>query len=282
MAFFEFRFEENRFMYIDSHAHLFSDDFALDLDEVLQRARDAGIDRIVVPGTDNKTSREALVLAEKHDFIYACVGIHPHEAAKLTDGLLSEIESMTGHPKVVAIGEIGLDYHYDFAPKDVQHTVFKAQIDLAMRKNLPIVVHTRESLTDTISVVEQCLNEHPQWRNEQITTDGGEHSGRGVFHCFTGTAGDAAYLFNKGFFVSYPGIVTFKNSPVVETLRQIGCENVLLETDSPYMAPVPLRGKRSEPAHIVHVGKKISEILGQSEADIARVTSLNASRLFGL
>jgi TatD DNase family protein len=269
-------------MYIDSHAHLFNKDFGNDLDDVIHRAQDAGIDRIVVPGTDNKTSREALALADRYEFIYACVGFHPHEAATVTDGFLSEIESMADHSKVVAIGEIGLDYHYDFAPREKQIAVFKDQIDLAIRKDLPIVVHTRESLTDTIKVVEQCLIEHPQWRDEGSTLEDVGRSGRGVFHCFTGSAGDAVHLFRKGFFVSYPGIVTFKNSPVTETLGQIGCENILLETDSPYMAPVPLRGKRNEPAHIVHVGKKISEILGLSEADIASVTSLNAVKLFGL
>ncbi len=268
-------------MYIDSHAHLFRQDYDKDLDDVIQRARDAGVDRIVVPGTDEKTSREALELTEKYDFIYACVGIHPHEALKVTDRLLAEIESMADHQKVVAIGEIGLDYHLDFSPREKQIAVFKKQIDLAIRKSLPIVVHTRESLNDTIEIVDQCLLEQPQWRIGRGPVAKDRSPGRGVFHCFTGSAIEAAKLFSKGFFISYPGIVTFKNSSVVETLKQIGCENILLETDSPYMSPVPLRGKRNEPAHIVYIGRKISEFLDMPENDVANVTSLNANNLFG-
>jgi TatD DNase family protein len=269
-------------MYIDTHAHLFNEEFGNDLIDVLHRARDAGVDCIVVPGTDSKTSREALELAEQHKFIYACVGFHPHEAMKLTDRLLAEIETMSDHPKVVAIGEIGLDYHYDFSPRDRQIAVFREQIELAIRKNLPIVVHTRESLNDTIEVVERCILDQPRWRSGEGVALNAGNSARGVFHCFTGSASEADQLFSRGFFVSYPGIVTFKNSPVTETLRQIGCENILLETDSPYMAPAPLRGKRNEPAHIAYIGKKISEFLGLSETEIARVTTLNARKLFGL
>jgi TatD DNase family protein len=269
-------------MYIDSHAHLFNEEFGKDLIDVLHRARDAGIDSIVVPATDNKTSKKALELAERYEFIYACVGFHPHEAMKCTDGLLAEIETMADHPKIVAIGEIGLDYRYDFSPRDRQIVVFREQIELAIRKNLPIVVHTRESLDDTIEVVEGCVLNHPRWKNREGMALKADSSGRGVFHCFTGSASEATQLFSRGFFVSYPGIVTFKNSPVTDTLRQIGCENILLETDSPYMAPVPLRGKRNEPAHIAYVGRKIAELLGLSESEIARVTTLNARRLFGL
>jgi TatD DNase family protein len=269
-------------MYIDSHAHLFNEDFGNDLDEVIQRAQEAGVERIVVPGTDVKTSREALVLAEKYEFIYACVGIHPHEATTATDGSLAEIESMSNHPKVVGIGEIGLDYHYDYSPHDTQVRVFKDQIKLAVTRNLPIVVHTRESLEDTIDIVDENVAEHTNWRAAHGLSDKRKTLGRGVFHCFTGSAIDAAHLFGVGFFVSYPGIVTFKNSPVAKTLVEIGCENILLETDSPYLAPVPLRGKRNEPAHIVHIGRKISEYLGLSESEVANVTSMNAKRLFGL
>jgi len=267
-------------MYIDSHAHLFSKDFVADRDDVIQRSRDAGVDRIVVPGTDLQTSREALELADKHSFIYACVGFHPHEAARVTDQLLAEIEALTKHSKVVAIGEIGIDYHYDFSPPETQRAVFKEQIQLAIGADLPIVVHTRESMRDAVDIIDQCVEAHPQWRAQTSATSDTENSGRGVFHCFTGSADEAAHLFGKGFFVSYPGIVTFKNSPVTDTLSHIGCDNILIETDSPYMAPVPLRGKRNEPAYIVHVARKISEILGLSEVTVSNVTSLNAMRLF--
>ena len=269
-------------MFIDSHAHLFHEHYGKDLHDVLQRARDAGVDEIIVPGTDEKTSREALELSEKYEFIYVCVGIHPHEALKATDKILANIESMAGHQKVVAIGEIGLDYHYDFSPRGQQLALFKQQMELAIRLNLPVVVHTRDSLKDTIDVLEQCMVNQPQWRHGIGTALKNGSPARGVFHCFTGSAIEASHLFGKGFLVSYPGIVTFKNSPVAETLKQIGLENILLETDSPNMAPIPVRGKRNEPSHIVHIAKKIAEILGAPEADIARATTLNSKNLFGL
>jgi len=269
-------------MYIDSHAHLFSAEYSDELHDVIERARDAGVERIVVPGTDEKTSREALELADRYDFIFACVGFHPHEAAHASDTLLSEIESMTAHPKVVGVGEIGLDYHYNFSPRDLQKNVFKLQIELAARKNLPIVVHTRDSLEDTLNIVDACVSNLPRWGDVDGLVGGRKPTGRGVFHCFTGTAIEARHLFNKGFFVSYPGIVTFKNSPAAETLKDIGCENILLETDSPYLSPAPMRGKRNEPAYVIHVGRKVSELLGLPEADVAATTSLNARTLFGL
>lgn len=260
-------------MYIDTHAHLFREGFNNELEEVIQRALDAGVDRIVVPGTNVRSSREAVELAERFDFIFASVGIHPHEALNFDDSHLKEIEVLADHPKVVAIGEIGLDYHYNFSPHDRQMEVLREQIMLAAQKDLPIVVHTRESLEDTMTVIDRCIQERPHWME-------GKRSARGVFHCFTGTANEAGRLIEKRFYVSYPGIVTFKNSPVLETLRNIGCENILLETDSPYMAPVPFRGKRNEPAHIVHIARKISEILGISEIELARITTLSAKKLF--
>jgi TatD DNase family protein len=269
-------------MYIDSHAHLFQEDFAGDLHDAIVRSADAGVDRIVVPGTNLATSREALELADHYDSIYACVGIHPHEAHTATDAILAEIESMASHPKVVAIGEIGLDYHYDFSPRDRQQSAFEAQIELAIRRDLPIVVHTRESLENTLEIVERVLHKRPSWRNRRTMVEGSTALTKGVFHCFTGSSSDAARLFRDGFFVSYPGIVTFKNSPVVPTLKEIGFANILLETDSPYMAPVPLRGKRNEPANIIHIGEKLSEYFDTNEEEIAKVTSQNADKLFGL
>jgi len=269
-------------MYIDSHAHLFVEDYGTELPDVIRRAQDAGVERIVVPGTNERTSKEALELAEKYEFIYACVGLHPHEAAKATDALLAEIESFTTYRKVVGIGEIGLDYHYDFSPREQQIAVFRQQIELAIRTQLPIVVHTRESYPDTVQVIDECLAKWPQWKNGRRTGDTAIASARGVFHCFTGSAAEASHLFERGFYVSYPGIVTFKNSTAVETLKHIGFENILLETDSPYLAPVPLRGTRNEPAHVALIARKISEILEVSESNVATVTSLNSKNLFRL
>lgn len=262
--------------YIDSHAHLFSEDYREDLEVVLSRSIKAGVKYFIVPGTDVKSSQEAIKLAEQHDSIYACVGVHPHEAAKANTQDLVEIEKLSSHQKVVAIGEIGLDYHYDYSPRNRQREFFAEQIEIAVRQNLPIVVHTRKSIEDAFDIMKKSVNMHPNWKAS------GTKPRRGVFHCFPGTADEAKFLFGLGFYISYPGIVTFKKSESIEVLKQIGVENLLLETDSPYMAPVPLRGKRNEPTNIVFIGKKIADELNISEEEIARVTTENAIRLFSL
>ncbi len=269
-------------MYIDSHAHLFDKDFDNDVHEAIARARDAGVDYIIVPGIDETTSRKAVELADKYDFIRACVGLHPHEARHCNDRLLKEIESLSAQPGVVAIGEIGLDYHYDFSPRDTQLAVFREQIGLAVRKNLPVVVHTRESLPETVATVAEVVRVNPAWNPGIGRTSAAGLAGRGVFHCFSGSAADAGELFEAGFFISYPGIVTFKNSPVLGVLRQVGCRRVLLETDSPYMAPVPFRGRRNEPANVAHIGRFIAGSLGIPEEEVARATSDNSRFLFNL
>ncbi len=262
--------------YIDSHAHLFFEDYKKDLPDVLSRAKDAGVKYCIVPGTDLSSSIEAVSLAEQHENIFACIGVHPHEAAKATDMDLVKIEELSIHPKVVAIGEIGLDYHYDFSPKEKQKEFFSDQIEIAVRQRLPIVVHTRESIEDTFAIVQNKVDMHPDWRVM------GTAPGRGVFHCFPGTAEEVKYLHALGFYVSYPGIVTFKKSNSIETVQQIGIQNILLETDSPYMTPVPLRGKRNEPANIVYIGRKIAESLHITEEEVARITTENTIHLFGL
>lgn len=269
-------------MYIDSHAHLFYQDFREDLDGVIQRAQDAGVETIIVPGTTLETSTEALKLAERYPFIYACVGFHPHEAAKASEKNLREIEELSKHDRVVAIGEIGLDFHYDFSPREVQQKVFEDQIGIAVRRNLPIVVHTRESMTEALSAVRTAVDSNPRWRVSEVETKNSMRALRGVFHCFTGDADEARLLFESGFLVSYPGIVTFRNSPVLETLKIIGTQNILLETDSPYMAPVPLRGKRNEPANVVYVANKIAEVLQLSPTEVASATAKNTCELFGI
>ncbi|HLF20191.1 MAG TPA: TatD family hydrolase [Bacteroidota bacterium] len=263
-------------MYIDSHAHLFYEDFGGEIPEVIQRAEDVGIDNIVVPGTTFDTSKAAVELADRYPMVYACVGFHPHEASSATDEILADLESLASHPKVVAIGEIGLDYHYDFSPRSNQLAIFKKQIEIAVRRNLPIVVHTRDSMSDAIESVRELCSLNRGWKSS------GKESKRGVFHCFTGSPQQANDIFDLGFFVSYPGIVTFKNSPVVNTLKTIGHQKILLETDSPYLAPAPLRGKRNEPANVVFTAKKIAEILEIDLGELARVTTQNAESLFNI
>jgi TatD DNase family protein len=263
-------------LYIDTHAHLFSEEYLDDVDAVLQRAEQAGVKYIIVPATDLNTSKSAIQLAERYQNIFACIGIHPHEAAKASDNDLAIIEEMCSHPRVVAIGEIGMDYHYDFAPRDKQKEIFSAQIDIATRKNLPVVIHTRKSNQDVFEIVEKAVTANSKWKKSDTIPN------RGVFHCFPGTAEEAMNLNRLGFFVSYPGIITFKKSESIEVVKKIGIKHILLETDSPYMAPVPLRGKRNEPSNIVHIGRKIAETLGISETEVARITSENAMNLFNL
>jgi TatD DNase family protein len=269
-------------VYIDSHAHLFSEDYKNDLDEVLQRTRDAGVTHVVVPGTDVATSRAAVAMAERIPWIFACVGIHPHDAAKATEADLITIEELAGHPKVVAIGEIGLDYYYDFSPRNRQQELLRAQLEIASRRSLPVVVHTRESITDTVVIVEDAIRAHPQWLASAPSDGTSPVPSRGVFHCFPGTSANARELRSLGFYISYPGIVTFKKSSSLVSLQDFGYRNILLETDSPYMSPVPLRGSRNEPANIIHIGRKIAETFGVPEKDVAAATTANAMQLFQL
>lgn len=269
-------------MIIDSHAHLNSEEYDADRDEVLRRATDAGVEAIVVPGTTVTSSRQALALAGEHENVYACVGIHPHDASTATAEALTQIEELSKSDRVVAIGEIGLDYHYDMSPRDAQRDAFRKQIDIAVRRNLPIVVHTRESVAEAIATVEEAVRQNPGWKAEGANVHARIPALRGVFHCFPGGPDEVWRLLDLGFLVSYPGIVTFRNSPVVDTIKKIGFDHILLETDSPYLSPVPLRGKRNEPANVVLVARKIAEIFGADVNDVIRAARHNTKKLFGI
>jgi len=269
-------------MVIDSHAHLFSQDFDADREDVINRAGQAGVEAIVVPGTTVETSGQALALAQRFASVYACVGIHPHDASTATADALVRIEELSGADRVVAIGEIGLDYHYDLSPRETQREAFRRQIEIAVRRDLPIVVHTRESVGEAAAMVEEAIRCNPSWKAGGTSVHSRVPALRGVFHCFPGGPEEVWRLLDLGFLVSYPGIVTFKNSPVVETIKKIGFDHILLETDSPYLAPVPLRGKRNEPANVVLVAQKIAEILGSNVEDVMRATRTNTKKLFGI
>lgn len=270
-------------MFIDSHAHITSEQFNQDREETIQRAIDAGIEFIVNPGTNLEDSRNAVALAEKHPQIYACVGFHPHDAKKADDSALKEIEELSKHPKVVAIGEIGLDFHYDFSPRDIQASVFKSQIEIAQHRNLPIVIHSRDSNDETIGIVEEALAAAPQWRSHTATPYSRYPAPKGVFHCFSGDSQLAWKVINMGFYVSLPGVVTFKNAGLAtEVAGHVSAEHFLLETDSPYLAPVPHRGKRNEPANIPLIAATIASLQHLSVDDIARATDYNAYKLFGI
>lgn len=254
-------------MFIDTHAHLFFDNFNDDLDEVVDRAKENHVDYIIVPATDIKTAKQVIELTEKYEMVYGTVGVHPHDTAEWKDEWIDEIKKLAEHEKIIGIGEIGLDYYYDFSPKEKQIQAFKKQIELAIELNLPVVVHNRESDKDVLEIISS-------------------YCGQGLkvqLHCFNASYDDAVEFMKMNHFISFTGNITFKNrDDVREVLQKVKPDHLLLETDSPFMTPVPFRGKRNEPAHVKLVAEKISELHKISLEDVGRITSYNAFRLFGI
>jgi TatD DNase family protein len=253
-------------MFIDSHCHLDNEQFNSDRDAVIQRALDAGIERMVVIGTgEGPPDLEAGIrLADKHDAIYCTVGIHPHDAAKATPETFKNLEQLLQHPKVVALGEIGLDYHYDHSPRDVQQAVFIEQMRIAREARRPIVIHTREAWDDTLTLISA------HWDREI----------GGIMHCFSGNPAEATRSLDLGFYLSFGGIVTFpKSLDIQESARRAPADKILIETDAPYLAPVPNRGKRNEPAFVVDTARKLAALRAESLESIAASTTANCRRL---
>jgi TatD DNase family protein len=250
---------------IDSHCHLDGEPFNADRDAVIERARGAGVGRMLAIGTgEGPPDLEAGIrLADKYPFIYATVGVHPHEASKATAEILTRLGALAAHAKVVAVGEIGLDYHYDFSPRDVQRSVFIEQLQLAAEAAKPIVIHTREAWDDTL----QILTQH------QPATGG-------IMHCFTGGPAEAAEALALGFHLSFGGVLTFPKAQALRDAAALVPENrLLVETDAPYLAPVPHRGKRNEPAFIVETVRKLAEVRNTTPDAIAEATTRNFERL---
>lgn len=254
-------------MFVDTHAHLFYPNFKDDLDDVMLRAQTAGVDYIIVPATDLQTCYDVIELTKKYDMIYGTVGIHPHETKDWDKKFLMQIEKFANSNKVVGIGEIGLDYYYDFSPRDKQIDAFKSQIELALKLNLPIVVHNRDADEDILDIIKT-------------------YSGTGLkaqFHCFSGSLNYARELVRNHHFISFTGNITFNKADALrETAAKVTPEHLLLETDSPFMTPVPFRGKRNEPAYIKLIAEKLAEIRKLEVNDISRITSYNAFRMFGI
>jgi TatD DNase family protein len=241
---------------VDSHCHIDGDAFDADRAEVIERARAAGVEQMVVIGGDT-----AVQLAEQHEFIFATVGIHPHEASQASDDVFAKMERLLEHPKVIAVGEIGLDYHYDFSPRETQRAVFIRHLRMA-RGRKPVVIHTREAWADTLAILEE------HW------------DGPGIFHCFTGGPGEAQEALERGFHLSFGGIVTFpKAQENREAARLTPEDRLLVETDSPYLAPAPHRGKRNEPAFVAETVKRLAEVRETTAEHVAAVTSANFARL---
>ena len=253
---------------IDTHAHVHFDRLEGDLVGVLERARAAGVVRIINVGTEPPENRRVVELAQREPMLYAAVGFHPHIASTVKAVDWPVLEDLARCDRVVALGEFGLDYHYEHSPRAVQKEVFAGGVRLARRLAKPLIVHTREADADTLAVLDDSAE--------------GEMP-RGVFHCFTGAADFAEEALARGFYVSFSGIVTFPDAEEVRAAaRIVPLERILAETDAPYCAPAPMRGKTNEPAYVVHVLRFLAELYGLAEADLRRITTRNAAHLFGL
>jgi TatD DNase family protein len=254
---------------IDSHAHVQFERLADDLPGVLERAKAAGLSAIVTVGTDPEENSRVVELAQREPMLFAAIGFHPHIAAQIKMADWPTLEELARRPRVVALGEFGLDYHYDHSPRPVQQEVFARGVQLALAMDLPLVIHTREADADTLAVLDgAAAGRQP----------------RGVFHCFTGSADYAREALARGFYVSFSGIVTFPNSEGVrQAARAVPLERLLVETDSPYCAPVPVRNRKiNEPANVIHVIRFLANLFGLTEDDVRRITTRNAAHLFRL
>jgi len=252
-------------MLIDTHCHVDPKYFPDGLDEALERARSAGVDTFVAIGVgeDLAMARHVVEVASRRDDVHAVVGVHPHDARHLDAAMLAELEPLAAHPRVVAVGEIGLDYHYMHSPRDKQHDVFRRLIALARSVKKPIVVHTREAPDDTLAILEE---------------EGARDVG-GIIHCFSEDRRFAERALAIDFDLSFSGIVTFKTARAVhEVAAWAPADRILVETDSPYLAPVPMRGKPCEPAYVVHTARRVAELRGESYEQLAARTSANARR----
>lgn len=253
-------------MLVDTHAHLQLEHFDADRDAMIQRAHAAGVAAIICISTDVASSRAAIALAEKHQYVYAAVGIHPNDCAATNDDDFKQIAELAQHPKVVAIGETGMDDYWKTVPLPKQAEVFARQLDLAAQLNKPVVIHNREAS----AAIMETLRAH------------GVTKLAGVFHCFSEDANYAEQVLSLGCHVSFTGNLTYKKSKLPEVAKQIPLARIMLETDSPYMTPAPHRGKRNEPAYTVHIAEKLAEIKGVSFAEVCTRTTQNAVTLFRL
>jgi TatD DNase family protein len=254
-------------MLIDSHAHIQGKEYAGEAEAVIERARVAGVEKIIAVGGagDMSSNTEAIALADVFPNVYATVGMHPHDAKDVGDDELRALRDLTSHPKVVAVGETGLDYYYNHSPRDVQRRVFAQFIRIARETGLPIVVHERDAALEAAELL----------RSE------GTGKLRGVIHCFTGDYEAARAYLDLGFYLSFTGIITFKNAGALrDVVSKVPLERMFVETDSPYLTPVPHRGKRNEPAYVRFVAETIANVKGNACEEVARATTENVRRLF--
>lgn len=253
-------------MLIDSHAHLDKEDFDLDREYIIEHLETNGIELVVNVGADMESSRESVKLADKYHNIYAAIGVHPHSAKDMTEDCLEELEKLSKNPKVVALGEIGLDYHYDYSPRDIQKKVFRDQIKLAKKLDLPIVVHSRQADEDTLEILKE--------EKENL---------RGIMHCFSSDRAMMKEYLDLGFFISLAGPVTFKKTEELkEVAKLVPIDKLLVETDAPYLAPTPYRGKRNEPIYVKYTAALIAELKGMTIEDLTLQTNMNTKEIFAI
>lgn len=256
---------------IDTHCHLTFEPLEGDVEAVVQRSRAAGVTGWVTVGTDPQHNRKAVELAGRFENMYAAVGIHPHEAKNVTAQSLVELKELTRNDKVVAVGETGLDFHYDLSPRLDQRRAFTAQLDIARQMNLPVIIHCREAFVQTIGILEQFINMNGRLRGV-------------VFHCFSGSAEQARIVLDHGFYVSFTGVVTFKNAEKARSVaKMVPLERLMLETDCPYMSPEPMRKQKvNEPALMTHTAQCLAEIKQMPLPDFAAAVTAAGKTFFGL
>ena len=256
-------------MLVDSHAHIQGPEFAADLHDVIERANAAGVEKIVVVGGAGELSSNEAAIAIAHSFsgLFASVGMHPHDAKDVSEEDFRRLKDLTADPKVVAVGETGLDFYYNHSPRQIQIELFCRFIHMARETGLPLVVHNREAQREVVELL----------RRE------GKGDLRGVVHCFTGNYEGAREILDLGFYLSFTGIITFKNAdPLREVVRKLPLDRIFVETDSPYLAPVPHRGKRNEPAFVRYVAEALAQVKGLSLQEVAQATTDNARKLFAI
>ena len=253
-------------MLIDSHAHLEMRDFDHDRDEVVLRAKEAGVDAIVTVGTNLRECRKAVALAAQYDAVYAALGIHPHDVKSIDEKTYDVVRELVRRPKVVAYGEIGLDFFRNRSPREVQLRFFGEQLEMADEFDLPVIIHDREAHAEILKML-------TGWKGKR----------GGIIHCFSGDAAMAKKCLDMGFYISIPGPVTYpKSDRLLEVVRQVPLDRLMVETDAPYLTPQPYRGKRNEPSYVVHTAKKVAEVKGLTPAEIGAATSKNARAVFGM
>ena len=252
-------------MYFDTHAHYDDRRFDDDRDELLSSMAKNDVSLILNAASSLRSGKFSLKLADRYDFIYASVGVHPHDSKSMNDETVFELEKLLTHPKAVAVGEIGLDFYHDFSPRDVQRVRFIEQLELARRVKKPVIVHTRESTQETLDIISDFKDLS------------------GVFHCFPGSWETAKVILDMGWYLSFPGVITFKNARrSLEVIEKMPAERILLETDCPYLSPEPVRGRRNSSINLKYIAEKVAEVRGISHEEVAALTMENGRRLFGI